>query len=157
MTRHNLPVQLSWLLESPHNVPAPPTIPSSANASVTLGAEPYTLSQFQSQVAGTSVPADVVVLETYGHRVGNQEFVPPLNPGKADQSRCLDEMVRLQSAAKSSNKPRLLSQALSELAATPRHHPERRSATSLGEQYNAACNRSNDGKDRCGMIKRVAC
>ncbi len=156
MTRHNLTVQLAWLLESQHNVPAP-TVPSSANSTVTLGAEPYSLSQFQSQVAGTSVPAEVVVPETNGHRAGNEEFVRPLIPGKANQSRCLDEMVRLQSAAKSSIKPRLLSQALPELAATPKHHPGQRQATSLGEQYNAAYSRGNAGKERCEMIERIPC
>lgn len=149
MTRHNLQVQLAWLLGSQHNVPTPPVIPSSANSSVTLGAEPYSLSQFQSQVAGTSLPAEIVIPEVNGRSLGSQKFVRPLLPASANQSRYSDEMVRLQSAAKPSTKPRLLSQALPELATTPKQHPVPRPTTSLGEQYNAAYSRGNAGKDHC--------
>lgn len=141
MTRHNLQVQLAWLLGSPHNVPKPPVV---ANSLVTLGAEPYSLSQFPSQVAGPSLPAEIIIPEVNGPNLAGQNFVRPVLPASANQSRCSDEMVRLQSAAKPSTKPRLLSQALPELAATPKQHPVSR-PTSLEEQYNAAYSRGNAG------------
>ena len=145
MTRHNLQLQLAWLLGSTHNVPTPPVILPPANVSVTLGAEPYSLSQFQSQIAVEFLPAGITRLDVNGQELGSDEFARPLLPASANQPSSSDEMVQLQSAAKSNMKPRLLSQALPELASTPKQHSTLKTGTSLGDQYNAAYSRENIG------------
>ena len=147
MTRHNLPKHLSWLLNSSHNVPSAPLISISATSPVNLGAEPYSLSHFPSQTIEEPCPTenlDVSTNETNCKR--SEEFARPLLPASSFHPRRSESMGRLQSASKSSTRPRLLSSALPELAPDSKQPPSSRSVTSLGVQYNAAYNSGNTSK-----------
>lgn len=148
MTRHNLQAHLSWLLVSQHNVPAsPPAIPPSVASTITLGAEPYSLSQFQSQTADGAGSHETLTPGTNGRTFQeSEEFVRPSLPASALQRQHLEAMGRLQSGPKASTKPRLLSERLPELAQSHKQSNQSCSATSLVEQYNAAYSRSNAGK-----------
>ncbi|KAL8758592.1 MAG: hypothetical protein Q9184_003885 [Pyrenodesmia sp. 2 TL-2023] len=131
-----------------HNVPAsPPAIPPSLAPTITLGAEPYSLSQFQSQTAEGLGTHETLSPGTNGRSLQeSEEFVRPSLPANALQRRHLEAMGRLQSGPKSSTKPRLLSERLPDLAQIHKQANSTRPATSLIEQYNAAYGRSDDGK-----------
>lgn len=148
MTRHNLQGHLSWLLVTAHNVPASaPAIPPSVASAITLGAEPYSLSQFRSQPAEGAGSHETLTSGTNGRRFQeSEEFIRPSLPASALQRKHLEAMGRLQSGPKASTKPRLLSERLPEVAQSHKQPNQTRPATSLVEQYNAAYSRSDAGK-----------
>lgn len=145
MTRHNLSRHLAWLLGSQSNIPAsPPVIHPSASSTVTLGAEPFSLSQFPYQTGEGIRLNESLNSSTNGSGPAtSEEFARPSLPASALPTQSSGTMGRLQSGSKSSTKPRLLSAALPELAQTPKQPSLSRSVTSLGDQYNAAYSRGN--------------
>lgn len=148
MTRHNLQSHLSWLLRTQYNVPgSPPGVPPSAGSSITLGAEPFTLSQFPSQTI-ESIELDVGLNpNTNGQSTeGGKEFVRPSLPASALHTTCPDAMGRLQSGSKSNTKPRLLSQVLPEVVQTTQQLAGSHPTISLSDQYNAAYSRNDAGR-----------
>ena len=143
MTRSNLQTQLTWLLGTPKSAHRPPSIIPSAIASVTLGAEPYSLSQFPSEISNEQfarAPSDVRIDGRLGQ--GPEAYIPITSARSAPS----ETMGRLHSGQKSTTKPRLLSQAIPELANTSIGHPSPRPSASLGERYNAAYSQSNHGE-----------
>lgn len=148
MTRNNLSSHLSWLLRSRSNVPtSPPVVPLSASSTVALGSEPYSLSQFPSQIVRESGFSENTDSGTHGdcHR-RDEEFAHPSLPASVHKPQGSETMGRLQLGSKSSTKPRLLSSVLPEVAQTPKQPSLFRPATSLGDQYNAAYSGGNPSK-----------
>lgn len=147
MTRHNLQGHLSWLLALQQTVPASPlAIPPSIASTITLGAEPYSLSQFQSQTTEGVGSHEDLITGTNGRVLHeNEVFICPDLPASALQRQQSEAMGRLQSGSKSSTKPRLISQQIPELAPSHKKLSLTRPGTSLVEQYNAAYSRNDAG------------
>lgn len=142
MTRHNLRCHLEWLLQSKINIPAsPPVVQPSASSSATLGAEPFSLSQFPKQTSeDLDLGGDPRSSFNGSGSANNEEFAHPSLPASILLTQASATMGRLQSGSRSSKKPQLLSSVLPELAQTPKQPPASRQVTSLGDQYNAAYN-----------------
>lgn len=156
MTRHNLQTHLAWLLGSPHDAYIPrPTIAPLANPIVALGAEPYSLSQFQSLNNEEPLIDRTPSVVTNGHTFSDREqsVRPSFPSGTSAQLQSSETMARLQSGIGSNTKPRLISRALPELAQTPKQLPTARPGTSLGDQYNAACSRGHASKYGYGLVR----
>lgn len=140
MTKHNLNQHLHWLLGSlpskpPRPVYAPPPPPSVGNAS--------SLPQNFEHLGSDTL---------YGELDGNvnssarqPEFVRPTLPASVLNTQAGNEMARLQSGPRSSNKPRLLSEHIPVALQTSASTSIRKPGTSLKDQDSAQWERGPPG------------
>lgn len=139
MTSHNLREHLHWLLVSkPFAPPEGIPTPHIQSASTQGGAE--ILDTAPVQVSSSTPPEPIGPAES-GNAAGpgrNPEFIRPAIPNRSNSSTGLEDMARLQSGPRSTNKPRLLSHASSDPLQLPTPRTAHTARISLTDQYKAA-------------------
>ena len=139
MTRHNLNQHLHWLLGSSHIEPPQPA----------HGPLPTSVADALSPPPEVEHPRlDSIVEKVDGHvnhSAQQQEFVRPTQPASVLNRQAGNEMARLQSGPKSSNKPRLLSEHIPIALQVPTPTSIRKPGTSLKDQYSAQWDRRPNG------------
>ena len=147
MTKHNLKVHLHWLIAclptkppQPAYGPLPPSVEDS-------------LSPLQD-IEGSGSDASVEKLDSnVNNSAPQQKFARPSLPASVLNNQPGNEMARLQSGPKSSNKPRLLSEHIPVALQTPASTSSRKPGTSLKDQYSAQWERKPSGTQ--GRIYRA--
>lgn len=139
MTSHNLREHLQWLLVSkPFAPPEAITTPHTQLASTQGAAE--TAVEASVQVLPSSAPELVWTAESgnAAESARKPEFIRPAIPNRSNCSTGLEDMARLQSGPRSTNKPRLLSHASSDPLQLPTPRTAHTTRISLTDQYKAA-------------------
>ena len=140
MTRHNLNQHLHWLLGSLSTEPPQPAyhrpLPPSVEEALSLP-QGFVRTGSQPNVGKAGCNVD--------HSARQPEFVRPSLPASVLNIQAANEMARLQSGPKSSNKPRLLSENIPVALQTPPSTTLRKPGTSLKDQYSAQWERRPSG------------
>lgn len=142
MTRHNLNQHLHWLLGSLPIEPPQPAYAPLATSSV------ENASSLPQEVEHLELDTIVEEADKYVQSSATQpEFVRPTLPASILNTQDGQEMARLQSGPKSSNRPRLLSEHIPVALQTPTPTSIRKPGTSLKDQYNAQWERKPLGTE----------
>lgn len=147
MTKHNLNQHLHWLLGSSSTEPPQPAYARSPPPSVEEA-----LSLPQGLVGPGSQPNVENLNGNVDISARQPEFVRPTLPASVLNPQAGNDMARLQSGPKSSNKPRLLSEHIPVALQYPVSTTIRKPGTSLKDQYSAQWERRP-----AGMQGRIYC
>ena len=150
MTRHNLNEHLHWLFRYPPTEPPQPAYappPPSAENAFWL---PQDIERSRLDTVDDEADGNV------DSSVRQTEFVRPTVPASFLNTQAENEMARLQSGPKSSNKPRLLSERIPVALQTAAPTSSRKPGTSLKDQYSAQWERRPSGTQRrfhCAYVR----
>lgn len=139
MTSHNLREHLQWLLVSKPFAP-PQAIPTPHTQLASTQGVAEVLSEASIQVLSSTAPGLIPTAESgnASETERKPEFVRPAIPNRSNSSTGLEDMARLQSGPRSTNKPRLLSHASSDPLQLPTPRTTHTARVSLTDQYKAA-------------------
>ena len=142
MTRHNLNQHLQWLLGCQPTDPPQPAYAPLATSSV------EDASSIHQEAERLGLGTVIEKANKNARRSATQlEFVRPTVTASVLDTQDGQEMARLQSGPKSSNKPRLLSEHIPVALRTPPPTSLRKPGTSLKDQYSAQWERNPSGVD----------
>lgn len=146
MTKHNLNQHLHWLLGSLPSQPPRPVYARPPPLSIgNTSSLPPNLERLESDTVFGEVDGNV------DSSARQPEFVRPTLPASVLNTRAGNEMARLQSGPRSSNKPRLLSEHIPVALQTPAYTSIRKPCISLKDQD------SSQWEGRPGTQGRVYC